>query len=72
VAEPITFLRLPAVLARVGLSRAAVYRLIKARQFPAPRHLGGRVVYWPDTEIHQWQVAQLANASEEPRVKASG
>ena len=34
------FLRLPAVLARYGISRSTLYLLIRAGQFPRPFHLG--------------------------------
>jgi prophage regulatory protein len=56
----ICFLRLPAVLARVGMSRSALYRRIEAGDFPAPRKNGCRISYWIDSEITDWQRAQMA------------
>ncbi len=46
--------RLPDVLARVGLSRSTLWRLIKAGQFPKPIKLGGRAVGWIEEEIDEW------------------
>ena len=40
-------LRLPAVMERTGLSKASIYRLIKASDFPAAIRLGCRAVGWP-------------------------
>jgi prophage regulatory protein len=37
-------IRLPAVLARTGLSRSSVYAAIGKNAFPAPLPLGGRSV----------------------------
>ncbi len=46
--------RLPDVLARVGLSRSTLWRLIKACQFPKPIRLGGRAVGWIEEEVDEW------------------
>ncbi|MCY4654943.1 MAG: AlpA family transcriptional regulator [Dehalococcoidia bacterium] len=47
-------LRLPAVLARVGISRSTLWRLIQANSFPKPIRLGGRSVGWIEAEIDDW------------------
>jgi prophage regulatory protein len=59
MADDITFLRLPDVSRRVGLRKTKIYALIKAGDFPAPRH-EGKVSYWPDVEITAWQRARMA------------
>lgn len=59
--ETIHFLRLPEVQHRVGLRKTKIYDLIKRGEFPAPHHQG-KVSFWPDTEILNWQRAQLASA----------
>ena len=52
---PRRFLRLPAVIATVGLGKTAIYDRIKAQTFPKPIQLGPRAVAWDAAEIAQWQ-----------------
>jgi prophage regulatory protein len=47
-------LRLPAVLARTGLSRTTIYRLIAANEFPSSRSIGARAVGWLDADVSAW------------------
>ena len=39
---------------RVGLRRSALYRLMRAGQFPVPLKIGPRAVRWPSSEIEEW------------------
>ncbi|MGB0722306.1 MAG: helix-turn-helix transcriptional regulator [Gammaproteobacteria bacterium] len=57
-----TILRLPAVIARTGLSRSTIYLRISNGEFPKPVPLGGRVVGWIESEISDWIVAQIDRA----------
>jgi prophage regulatory protein len=52
--NPISFLRLPQVKQRIGLSRSSVYAKIQRCEFPAPINLGGRAVAWLESEIDGW------------------
>ena len=52
--NPISFLRLPQVKQRIGLSRSSVYAKIQRGEFPAPINLGGRAVAWLESEIDGW------------------
>lgn len=52
---PRRFLRLPAVIAAVGLGKTAIYDRIKADTFPKPIQLGARAVAWDAEEIALWQ-----------------
>ena len=52
-------LRLPAVLARVGLSRSSLNRLIKAQGFPAPRQLGTRSVGGCEADVEAWLASRV-------------
>ena len=45
-----TILRLPAVRARVGLSRSTILAYVKEGRFPAPVALGPRSVGWLSSE----------------------
>lgn len=50
-----TFLRLPAVIAVVGMQRTAIYGAIKAGKFPSAIQIGPRAVAWDAADIAQWQ-----------------
>ena len=54
-------LRLPAVKARVGLSRSSIYARIAAGDFPQPIVLGAgaRARGWLAEEIDEWLTAQV-------------
>ena len=60
--QPASFLRLPEVLRRVGLSRATVYAQIKQGSFPYPVSLGPRSVAWIDNEIQSWIDGRISAA----------
>jgi prophage regulatory protein len=47
-------LRLPAVMASIGLSRSSIYLRISEGTFPKPISLGGRAVGWLESEIEVW------------------
>ena len=49
-----SILRLPEVLARVGLSRPTLYRLIRDATFPRPLALGPSAVGWRASDIDRW------------------
>jgi prophage regulatory protein len=47
-------LRLPQVMARVGLSRSSIYLNISRSEFPRQVRLGARAVGWLQAEIDEW------------------
>jgi prophage regulatory protein len=53
------FLRLPAVMARTGKSKAGIYQDIAAGTFPAPIKIGPRASAWVESEIVTWQQARI-------------
>lgn len=55
-------LRLPAVIARTGLSRSTIYQRMADGKFPKPVSLGSRAVGWVDSEIDDWITAQIESA----------
>ena len=57
------FIRQDEVLQRTKLSRSTLYELVNAGRFPKPLKLGERINAWSETEITQWQQAQLAARS---------
>lgn len=48
------FLRLPQVVAKVGLTRASIYRIMNEGGFPKCRKLGVQAVAWKLSEIDAW------------------
>lgn len=58
------FIRLPEVLARVGVSWITIYRWEREGRFPARKHLGPNTVAWVEDEVEQW-CARRAAASDE-------
>ncbi|SMH43468.1 helix-turn-helix transcriptional regulator [Mesorhizobium australicum] len=56
-------LRLPVVLARTGLSRSQLYRLVAAGRFPRPVGLGGTAAKaWSSAAVSEWIRDQLQSA----------
>ena len=49
-----TFLRLPKVIERTGLSRSLIYAMIKEGRFPAPVRIGLRAVAWHEADLLAW------------------
>ena len=47
-------LRMPQVLAQVGLSRTTVYKMIGRSEFPKSVQIGQRCVGWLVEEINSW------------------
>ena len=48
------FLRLPAVIERVGLSRSTIYQMMEDGRFPRAVKLGERAIGWPVERIESW------------------
>jgi len=60
MSEPTIFLRRPQVEQRTGLKRSTIYKFMKLGTFPAPVRIGPRAVAWLESDIEQWQAAQVA------------
>ena len=48
------FIRLPAVLQKVGVSKSFVYDLITQDKFPKPVKVSPRISCWVAAEVDQW------------------
>lgn len=55
-------LRLNEVMARVGLRTTAIYKRIRAGDFPKGVLLSARCVVWPESEIDAWVRNAVAKA----------
>lgn len=51
---PARLLRLPEVMARVGMKRSAIYQRISEGRFPRSRSLGPKCAVWVESEIEAW------------------
>lgn len=51
---PARLLRLPEVMARVGLKRSAIYQRMSEGRFPKSRSLGPKCAVWVEAEIDAW------------------
>ena len=51
---PDRLIRLPEVMARVGLRRTAIYQRMREGRFPRSRSLGPRCTVWVEAEIDAW------------------
>ena len=43
-----------AVLTMLGISRSALYTMMRNGAFPKPRRLGSKTIRWPVEEVEQW------------------
>lgn len=51
-----------------GLSRSAIYRLMRTAEFPTPIRIGPRAVRWPKAELDEF-LAQCPRATGEASQK---
>lgn len=54
ITAPPRLIRLPEVMARVGLKRSSIYQRMAEGRFPKGRSLGPRCVVWVEAEIDAW------------------
>lgn len=67
--SPIQILRVPAVLKRIGIGRATLYRWLKEDPtFPRPVKIGSHSVGWIEAEINSWLEARIR--ASRPQVAA--
>ena len=59
-------LRRSEVVARVGLSRATIYRMISSGEFPRSVRIGVRATGWRSDEVEEWLASHPYTAPESP------
>lgn len=59
-----SFMRLPAVLAVVPVSKSTLWAWIAAGRFPAPTKLGPRVSAWSRASVSEFLAARAAATEE--------
>ncbi len=50
----VRLIRLPEVIARVGIKRSMIYRLMGEGRFPRSRSLGPKCAVWVESEVDEW------------------
>jgi len=65
----ITYVRLPTVVGRVGLSPMTIWRREKAGTFPRRVRLGPNAVGWIEEEIEAWCAERAAERDGPPRAR---
>ncbi|MGO9665394.1 MAG: helix-turn-helix transcriptional regulator [Polyangia bacterium] len=58
--------RLPTVVARVGLSKSTIYKMIDEGRFPAQVLVGIRAVGWRTADVENW-MAQRVTVGRPPK-----
>lgn len=66
VPSPARLLRLPEVMARVGMKRSAIYQRMSEGRFPKSRSLGPKCAVWVEAEINDWiqSIAQYSGRTD--------
>ena len=66
-------IRLPQVIAAVGLKKSAIYKKIKIGEFPAPIKLGTHASGWLASDVQQWilKTAGRLPANDDQHKKAA-
>ncbi|MXO76147.1 AlpA family phage regulatory protein [Altererythrobacter aerius] len=64
---PARLLRLPEVIARVGLKRSAIYQRMSEGRFPKSRSLGPKCAVWIEAEIDAWVQSVAAGSASSPQ-----
>jgi prophage regulatory protein len=63
VSAPPRLIRLPEVMARVGLKRSSIYQRMSDGRFPRGRSLGAKCTVWVEAEIDEWICAVVSASS---------
>lgn len=65
--NPETLLRLPDVLARVGLKKSSIYQMLNANppRFPKPLKLSRRAVCWSSSSVENWIQGRIQAAGDQ-------
>lgn len=65
MSEDNSFIRKRTVLARTGLSKSTMYRLIQAGKFPRQEPIGPHMVGWRLAHVEKWLQNPLEYRQEE-------
>jgi prophage regulatory protein len=60
-----TIMRLPAVLAKSGVSRSTIYLRVRQGLWPNPVKLGPRSIGWPASEVEAINAARIGGLADD-------
>ena len=60
--KSLNIIRLPAVIARTGLSRSSIYAYVRTSDFPPPKSIGKRAVGWLEKDVAEWLETRTTSA----------
>ena len=60
MAEPYKVLRMPDVVARVGLRRSSIYAYMSQGEFPRPIRIDRSAVAWRESDIIHWLASRVS------------
>jgi prophage regulatory protein len=69
IKHPDRLLRLADVVARCGVCRSTIYRMIKSAQFPPPRKAGA-ASRWRESDVQAWVAGEWQPAQCDERAAA--
>lgn len=64
------FLKMSEVIARVGLNKATIYRMMKAGEFPRSIQISEIRVAWVESEVIDWMERKIAAARDTQQLAA--
>lgn len=62
-----TYLRLPEVMQKTGLSRWTLGRMEKEGEFPKSIKMGKRAIAWSLAELDEWEQQRIAERDAAPK-----
>lgn len=58
--KPKRFLRIAAVIEKIGVSRAMIYQMAAEGDFPKPVKIAPKASAWVESEVDAWMDARIA------------
>ncbi len=65
---PLQIMRLPAVAAKLGLSKSTIERLRRLGEFPDPIRIAPRCIGWPEAAVDAWLRARSPEPDPEEQL----
>lgn len=63
--KPVALVSLQDISARIGISRATIYRMVDSGEFPTPVRISHKRRAWVAAEVNAWVAERMAERHEE-------